>query len=239
VLVQGPIREEQTLKDFIRFALRTNKAEMYDTLHAYVRKTAAGLAEMHQCGVRYGEIVSWEDELADVREQHSELVSVLPQLANLGTALLTRLEMLAGVHPADLPAPAHRSFRPAQVLLHQGEIGFIDFDGFCQAEPAMDLALFMSTVKNISLNGVDPDKDKKGDGIDPELRLARMIQAEKICDIFMDEYAQHAPVYRPRVLLWETLDLLSLVLGSWTKLKLGRLDNCLFMLERYLQVNAL
>jgi hypothetical protein len=239
VLVQGPIREEQTLKDFIRFALRTNKAEMYDTLHAYVRKTAAGLAEMHQCGVRYGEIVSWEDELADVREQHAELVGVLPQLADLGTALLTRLEMLAAVHPADPPAPAHRSFRPAQVLLHQGEIGFIDFDGFCQAEPAMDLALFMSTVKNISLNGVDPDEDKKRGGIDPEVRLARMIQAEKICDIFMDEYAQHAPDYRPRVLLWETLDLLSLVLGSWTKLKLGRLDNCLFMLERHLQVNAI
>ena len=65
----------------------------------------------------------------------------------------------------------------------------------------------------------------------------RLTQAEAICQLFLTEYEKHASVSRIRILLWETLDLLSLVLGSWTKLKLARLDNCLFMLERHLQRN--
>ena len=32
----------------------------------------------------------------------------------------------------------------AQVFLYHDTIGFVDFDNFCQAEPALDLALFLS-----------------------------------------------------------------------------------------------
>jgi hypothetical protein len=40
-------------------------------------------------------------------------------------------------------------------------------------------------------------------------------------------------------MLWEALDVLSLVLGCWTKIKTWRLDNTMFMLERLLQANGL
>src|SRR5262249_37741347 len=39
-----------------------------------------------------------------------------------------------------------------RALLHQGKVGFIAFDSFGQAEPALDLALFLAGTKNIGLS---------------------------------------------------------------------------------------
>jgi thiamine kinase-like enzyme len=264
VLVQGPLREECTLKELIRHSLRNpdraggvieyRVSSIEDSptcntqysipntqygsggLANYICKTAAGLAELHQCGVHYGERVTWEDELAKIYKQRAKLAKPLPQLANLAEDLLDRLKKLAATHPADAMVPTHRSFRPAQVLLSGGEIGFIDFDGFCQAEPALDLALFMTTVRNLGVNksDVEDEDEEEGEQVDTEKRWR---QAEAICQLFLTEYEKHAPVSLARLLLWETIYLLSLVLSSWSKLKLARLDNCLFMLERHLMVN--
>ncbi len=250
VLVQGPLREEMTLKELIRHGLHAagrtlapGEPVVDPELARYICKTAAGLAELHQCGVHYGESITWENELTKIYAQRAKLAKPLPQLADLAEDLLGHLQTLAASQPADPLAPAHRSFRPAQVLLAGGEIGFIDFDGFCQAEPALDIALFMTTIKNLSVNksSVEEEDEEEGEATDAqvnaETRLARLTQAEAICELFLSEYEKHAPVSRPRILLWETLDLLSLVLGSWTKLKLARLDTCLFMLERHLMAN--
>jgi Ser/Thr protein kinase RdoA (MazF antagonist) len=242
VLVQGPIRQELTLKELIRQSLQLSSshgsADICDELATYIRKTARGLAELHQCGVQFGEIVAWEDELAEICERRASLAAPLPQLAGLAEDVLGRLQQLAALHPADPLAPAHRSFRPAQVLIAKGEIGFIDFDGFCQAEPALDLALFMTTVKHLGINKASSEEDEEEDEqLGPETRQARLTQAEAICQLFLAEYEKYAPISRTRLLLWETLDLLALVLGSWSKLKLTRLENCLFLLERHLLMN--
>jgi hypothetical protein len=242
VLVQGPIHEELTLKELLRstpgvhgHAARDRNAEISPELASYICKTAAGLAELHQCGVSYGENVTWEDELAKIYALRAKVAKPLPHLANMAEDLLNHLQALAAIQPADPSAPAHGTFRPAQVLLSGGEIGFIDFDGFCQAEPALDLALFMTTIKHLSMNksNADDEDEDESEPQDQERRLAGLTRAEAICELFLAEYEKHAPVSRTRILLWEALDLLSLVLGSWTKLKLGRLDNCLFMLERH------
>jgi hypothetical protein len=56
--------------------------------------------------------------------------------------LLDRLEQLARAYPPDPMIPSHSSFRPAQALLYKDQIGFIDFDSFCQSEPANFHACF-------------------------------------------------------------------------------------------------
>ncbi|HWQ14932.1 MAG TPA: phosphotransferase [Roseiflexaceae bacterium] len=240
MLLQGPIREETTLKDLIRAALRADTMETIAELHDYMRKTAIGLAELHRCGVRYGETVTWHDEFEEVRQRYERLTIPIPQLAGLAAPLLARLDSLAAAHPADPPQPAHRSFRPAQVLLHTGQIGFIDFDGFCQAEPAMDLALFMAKVKQTGLSKVDIDEDEADDEVlDEPTRLRRLARMEAACDLFLSTYAAHAPVSRQRVVLWEALDLFALVLGCWTKIKTGRLRDSMLLLERHLRLNGL
>jgi hypothetical protein len=240
ILLQGPIREETTFKEFIRSALRSGTPEAIAELRDYTCKIAVGLAELHQCGVRYGETVTWEDEFEEVRQRYARLTIPIPQLAGVATALLDRLGALADEHPADPLMPAHRSFRPAQVLLYKGRIGFIDFDGFCQAEPAMDLALFMAKIKQIGLSKVDLDEDEEDDeDLDEETRLTRLAHMEAMCEILLSTYEAHMPISRQRVMLWETLDLFALVVGCWTKIKLTRLQDSMLLLERHLRANGL
>lgn len=250
VLIQGPISEEQTLKELLRTVLDGDSPTESMALDDYLRKTAQGLAELHGCGVDYGELATWEGELAELLERRARLALLFPSFAGLAEPLLARLRLLAAQYPADPARPAHRSFRPAQVLLHKGAIGFIDFDGFCQSEPAMDLALFMTTLKNIALNKSSkvanphmPPTDDEEDGkeverLDEAVRLARWQECNRLCGIFLAEYEKHATVSRPRIVLWETVYLLDLILGSWVKIKFAWLDNCMFMLEEHLQENG-
>jgi hypothetical protein len=95
----------------------------------------------------------------------------------------------------------------------------------------------MVKIKHIALT--KPGEDEEVALMDETTRLARLAQMETICERFLSEYEKYAPVSRPRIMLWEALDVLSLVLGCWTKIKTWRLDNTIFMLERLLQANGL
>jgi aminoglycoside phosphotransferase (APT) family kinase protein len=239
-LVQGPLYEEQTLKDLIRSALRENTPEALSKLESAMRKTARGLAALHRSGVQYGKSYAWEEELAEVRETVDQLGGAIPQLAGAAEPLLARLEVLATEYPADAVVPSHSSFRPAQVLLYRGKVGFIDFDSFCQAEPALDLALFLAATMNIGLSEPHEEESNEDDvQLDPVTRQTLLDRLEAICEAFLAEYQRHAPVSRQRVALWQALDLLSLVLICWTKIKPVRLGNTLAMIERHLHSMAL
>jgi len=226
VLVQGPIPEEQTLREALQEALRGGDPAAARDLHDHLATTAAGLAALHTCGVRLGELLTWEDELAEVREVVDRLAASVPELAAAAAPLLARLEAVAAEHPADPAGPAHRSFRLPQVLLSGGRLGFIDFDGFCQAEPALDVALFRATVKSVGMTA-----GGEGEAAGPEARLAR---GKELADLFLDRYAEHAPISRTRVALWESLDLFTMVLHSWTKAKPARISDAMFMLRDHL-----
>ena len=230
VLVQGPIPEEQTLEDLLKAALRSGAPEALHELEASMCKTAVALAALHTSRVHYGATIAWEDELAEVREVLSRLFIPFPHLAGVAEPLLRRLEALATASPADPAMPSHRAFRPAQVLLHQGQVGFIDFDGFGQAEPALDLSRFVRKARAL---GMDALKER-GEG-DAATRLAQM---DAICETFLAEYEAYVPVSRQRVALWETLDLLTLVLYCWTKIEPERLHDNMLLLERHLYVSG-
>ena len=127
----------------------------------------------------------------------------------------------------------HGTFRPGQVLIHRDRIGFIDFDNFCQAEPALDLSLFFRRTKDIIL---DTNETGPGGGLDAQSARATLLdRADTVCEVFLGEYEAHARVSRQRIALWETLDLLTLVLHSWTKVKPERLENATFALEQHLR----
>src|SRR5205823_3037350 len=114
-----------------------------------------GLAALHGCGV-HGSVVTWEQDMAELRGRVACLTPWVPGLDGALEAPLSRLEALASESPPQEPVPSHRSFRPTQILVHEGRVAFIDFDGFCEAEPAMDLARFRATAKNVGIRvGVD------------------------------------------------------------------------------------
>jgi hypothetical protein len=224
VLVQGPVPQEQTLKDLLLEALAADEVATWARLRGYLARAADGLAELHRCGVPGAELVTWEDELAEVRGVLGRLTARLPELAGAAEGFLEEVERVAGRAPADPAGPAHRSFRPAQVLLHAGEIGFIDFDGFCQAEPALDVALFRATVRDLGMGALPSDAPAAA----CRARLARL---DGLCEEFLDRYRAGAPVSPQRLAVWEALDLLTNVLHAWTKAKPVRLAHGVALLR--------
>jgi hypothetical protein len=235
LLVQGPVRGDHDLKDLLKDALRAGTPQALDELRTIVGKAGAGLAALHQCGARHGETITWDDELTEIRGEVEKLGAVVPWVAHATTPLLLSLEALASATPAEPALPAHRSFRPQQVLIHQGTIGFIDFDGFCLAEPALDIALFRATIKEMGINTSPSDKQKEFEYPSEQDRMARLELLDAVCEVFLAEYEHSAPVLRQRVALWEVLDLLTVVLRCWTKVKPRQLGNAMFLLNAHLR----
>ncbi|HYY73502.1 MAG TPA: phosphotransferase, partial [Solirubrobacterales bacterium] len=230
VLIQSAVPGKLSLKDLVT-VLPGGTASAMAELRGLLAKTGRGLAALHAC-TAHGTIFSWEQQMAEVRERIVRLASWVPGFDGALEPALARLEALAASHPADRPVPSHGSFRPAQVLLHEGHIAFIDFDGFCGAEPAMDLALFRAGMKQTAMRLGSREEL-------PEPSLEVLSELDGLCDLFLDEYERATPVSRERVALWETLYLLESVLKSWTKVEPYRLEASMALLERHVRHSAL
>ena len=233
VLIQAAVPHESTLKDLLKSVLGKGTAKAVEEFRDRFAKTARGLAALHAC-TAHGRIVSFEQEMAEIRGRIVGLTSWIPGFDAALEPTLARLDALAASQPPQRPVPSHGSFRPAQVLLHGGHIAFIDFDGFCEAEPAMDLALFRASLKKSVMRlGWSAGRPEPSLDIVPEL--------DGLCDLFLDEYERMAPapVSRERVALWETLYLLESVLNSWTKLEPDRLESGMALLERHVRQSRL
>jgi len=187
------------------------------------------LAALHACAA-HGTTFTFEQQMAEARARIVELASWIPGFDGALEPTLARLDGLAASHPPDRPVPSHRSFRPTQVLLHEGHIAFIDFDGFCEAEPAMDLALFRASIKRSVM------RSRTGR---PEPSLEMLSVLDGLCDLFLDEYERVAPASRERVALWETLYLLESVLNGWIKFEPDLLETSMALLERHVRQSRL
>jgi aminoglycoside phosphotransferase (APT) family kinase protein len=255
VLVQGPVREEQTLKNLLFQAVQSRSPEPMAVVKRYLRKTAQGLAALHNSGVTMGQDWDWEDEMAALQRQVDGLAAVLPDLGAAAVPLLNRLNRLAVETPPDPRVPSHGSFRPAQVLLYQGEIGFIDFDSFCQSEPANDLALFLASMFNIGFTPADDEDAEAFAGAEapanaagsalvrqPLEAAARQERFDRLMEMhneFLEEYQRAHPVTYRRVVLWEAIDIFMSVQYGWVKIKVGELEDIIYLLERFLVASGI
>jgi aminoglycoside phosphotransferase (APT) family kinase protein len=115
------------------------------------------------------------------------------------------------------------------VMIDGQQIGFIDFDDFCMAEPALDVGLFCSAICDIGMNAGD-----NAFFADRTARLARLDQLDTLCEVFIAEYAQHASLSRQRVVLWQALDFLRNCLHYWIKVKPSEPDSSMLVLDRLL-----
>ena len=162
--------------------------------------------------------------MSELRGRVARLGRWFPPVARELESVLGWLEDLSDRIDPQPPVPSHASFRPTQVLIEGNTISFIDFDGFCEAEPAMDLALFTTTTKSIGI------------------RLSRQggtsTRLDEINDLrrrFLDAYGSVAPLARDRTALWETVYLLMNLMNCWTKVRPGRLDGALLLLRRHIE----
>ena len=123
-----------------------------EKLYRCIRKTAAGLAAFHRSGASYGEHVELGERFVDIHKLIHRLTVLLPELGNAILPLLERLENLAALYPQESVVSTHGTFNPEQVLIDRERIGFIDFDDYCMAEPALDVGLFRAAIKDTGMN---------------------------------------------------------------------------------------
>ena len=241
VFVQGPVWEEQTLADLLLSALDSGTPESTGALHETLKKTARGLADLHRSGVTVGQPFTWDDEIAEVQAQMTQLSTVFPNLSPGAAPFLERIRQLEAAAPADPFVPSHGTFRPVQVLLNKDEISFIDFDSFCQSEPARDVAMFLSSlmILGLTLSSFDENKPSDQTIANPAQWDARFEQVSSICEQFLDTYRQSQPVSLQRVALWQALDLFHYVLSGWMKVKVDEVEGLVKLLERFLVASHL
>lgn len=234
ILVQGPVPEERTLKDLVREAVGEGTGEALAQLREELTRTAAALAAIHGSGAVYGGEATLRGELDEIEEVVERLSSTVPELEAAAAVFLHRQRELDGRWPADPLVPAHHDFRPAQVLLHRGRVGFIDFDGACMAEPALDIGRFRAKLRDIGMSALlqrDPDLlDRPGSGGELEV-------LDDLCAHFLSAYQGRARVSSARVRLWESADLFTAMLHAWTKVRLSRLTPRLALLRHQLRGN--
>jgi hypothetical protein len=226
VLVQGPLPEQTSLEELLRATLRTGASAA--ELEHYLRKTAAGLAALHQCGAQAETVSTWEERFADVPELDARLAAAVPGLGSVAATLIERLYARAAAQPAGAVVPTHGTFSPEQVLIDAGKIGFIDFDDFCMAEPAMDVGRFCASITDSGMQVADEQ------ALDPAQRQEMLARLDTLKQDFVSAYAALAPISRERVALWEARDYLRDALHGWVKAKPAGPQNALLMAERHL-----
>lgn len=235
ILVQGPVPEDCTLKELARAAIADGGDVELDRLRQELRKTGHALAALHTSAITYGQTATLDAELTELREVVGRLSFSVPPLEAAADPLLTRLEQLAAASSADPSVSAHHDFRPAQVLLHSGQVGFIDFDGASMAEPALDLGRFRAKLRDIGISVLFAD----GQTPPASALTEHLTTMGGLCEHFLAAYREKAEVSAERVVLWETCDLLTAMLHAWTKVRLARIHPRLTVLQHHLRKHAI
>jgi hypothetical protein len=228
--VQGSVAEERNLEKMLGALLLSDDSADQAALHQAFRATGAALAAFHCCGGTVDLITTWQDGFAEAAEQLACLRVPFPDAIAALDAVIERLIALEQSVAADAIVPTHGAFRPEQILLAAGQIGFIDFDSFCMAEPAFDLALFRASAMDSGLY------DEHIQPRDEDEVATRRTRIDALNEAFLATYEAHAPVSRQRVALWETIFYLNDSLQCWTKPRPNDPRLVVALLERHLQL---
>ncbi|MGH3457393.1 hypothetical protein [Aeromicrobium sp.] len=219
VSVQGLVMGDHTLKDAIKTSFGGGLRAGVEALSAPVRLAGRGLAELHASNAAGGPTITWERQVGEVRRASEHLASVVPELGGAIEPLVARLVALAEETPAGPLVPTHRSFRPAQLLLDGEAMALIDFDGFCQAEAGLDLALFRATLVDLCLRALDDGRPTS-----PAEQWASQAQLDELCVAFLEGYQEVGQISPARLALWDALTSAKDVLDCWRKVKFEHLE---------------
>jgi hypothetical protein len=228
--LMGPVPEEHDLEKLLVALLLSDDPADQAQLHQAFRAAGAGLAAFHSCGGIVDRTTTWNDGFAEAEEQIGYLRVPFPEAVAAVDRLVEQLRAREAAVPADPLVPTHGAFRPEQVLLAGKQVSFIDFDYFCMAEPAFDIALFRATTMD---NGLYDERIRPRDAAEFADRRARI---DALNESFLSAYESYAQVSRQRVALWEAIFYFNDSLQCWTKPRPNDARVVVSLLERHLQV---
>jgi aminoglycoside phosphotransferase (APT) family kinase protein len=186
-------------------------------------------ATLHTSGIQLGRPRLFEDELASLRR---ELAQIEPVSSVLGAHVTSRLDQIASAAMRSAPlSPCfnHGDFTYGQLLFDGANSGLVDFDSVCQAEPALDLAQFLTYLRIASL------KSK----LSPAATRALM---DRLNDQFLQTYVDmtggqtgELEQLVPRVAIYTAFSLVRRTLRSWQKFKPSRSESALALLAEEIE----
>ena len=232
VVLQELVPGNISLKDHLKQAFAAGLAPGVTALTELVHKSGRGLAELHTCGAAAGPDVTLDDQIAAVRASVTQLDTALADSSAAIEPLVQGLERAAAEIPAAPLVPTHRSFRPAQILLDGEDIAFLDFDGYCRAEPGLDLSLFRTTLVDLCLRALEADDEAPS----AEVQRERQAQLDSLCASFLAGYEEVAPVDRERLALWDAVTSAKDIVDCWRKVKFEHLDRRMEFLRQRLRL---
>lgn len=112
---------------------------------------AEAACKLHRAGVLPRRSHSIVDEIAILREKLGELAETRPQWAPRLARLLEECERLGARVPTPIPRGIHRDFYAEQVIVDGPRLFLVDFDLFCQGDPALDAGNFLGHLSEQSL----------------------------------------------------------------------------------------
>lgn len=149
VLIEGiPGRPE--IAPLIKAVAGGGREQQAQALARAVDVSAEVAAGVHSTRFRPSRARSLEQEALELKEEIEALGRVLPGEVDRLAELLSPV-----VTEAPGPEPTlkfcHGDFTPSQILFDGADVGLIDFDNLCRAEPALDLGQFCAYMTAAAL----------------------------------------------------------------------------------------
>ncbi len=192
-----------------------------DSLDRAVETAGAVAARVHRCTARPRITRPVGREIAELRDE----LRFLERLDGVVAAGLSRRfsRIIEAAAETDRLVFSHGDFTPSQILFGESEVGLIDFDNLCEAEPEMDLGQFSAYLGAAVVKAAPAGQSDLGG----ELRQR-----------FLESYAKSAQIsnsngLRFRVGIYERLSLLRMAVRAWRQLKPARAAVALRALEGF------
>ena len=219
---------QDIISDLLKSRLRGKPApagtlSLERTIEAGARIAAA----LHTSGIGLGPRRDLSDELARLEQAIASMAPASPELSALLATWHQHITERAARSPALPLCFNHGDFTAGQILFDGENCGLIDFDSVCQAEPALDVAQFVTYLT------VGGQKSKHS------AEETRAIFAE-LTERFIQTYSAAAgyttntALLQSRVSLYRSISLLRRVIRSWQKMKPSRIAGALAMVQEAL-----
>jgi hypothetical protein len=111
-----------------------------------VRRIADAAHKLHQAGVPAKRRHTMNDELRILHERLPLVAREEPRWAGRIERLLGACDHLGAVTPVPAYRGVHRDFYADQVMVDRGRLYLIDFDLYCEGDPALDIGNFLGHI---------------------------------------------------------------------------------------------
>ncbi len=121
---------------------------------ALASRIAEAAHKLHQADVKVDRIHGISDEMGILRDRLARVLQWKPGWEKRLNQLLDASSRLAATLRAPAARGIHRDFYPDQVLVDGDRLYLLDFDLYCQGDPALDIGNFTGHITEYSLRNL-------------------------------------------------------------------------------------